>query len=212
MASLHIFRRDHVFWWRRFHPICDGRKLDIRLSLKTSDRIEASRRGAALTFTSQGVMEMLDQRSRDERGPTESELKAIAKDAYERLLAELCREQRSTPYHASQFSMSNLALANYYQTLADNGGHSSMLLEEEQRLAEAGWNAQQIEDQKVIIKLRQDEDLTRFQPDYLDGLLRDHSFIPNAMLRWVVELALYPAFRDAHLDAEASLASQLSTT
>jgi integrase len=211
MASLHTYRRGHIFWWRRIHPISDGRKLDIRLSLKTFDRIEASRRGAALTAASGGVVEMLNQRIATHGGLSEAELQAIAKTAYEQLLAELCQDQRSTPYHAPLHSASNLAFAHYYQRLADNGGHLSLLPAEERRLAEQdGWDPQLIQDLRTIIKLREDRGVTRFQPNLIDGLLRQHGRAPTDMLRWAVELALYPAFRDAHIDAEAALQRQMA--
>lgn len=113
MASLHTYRRGHIFWWRLVHPIADSRKLDIRLSLKTFDRIEASRRGAALTAASRGVIEMLNQYAA-ERAPTEAELQAIARSAYEKLLSEICQDQRSTPHYAELHSATNLAFADYF--------------------------------------------------------------------------------------------------
>ena len=211
MASLHTYRRGHIFWWRRIHPISGGRKLDIRLSLKTFDRMEASRRGAALTTASGGVIEMLNERAEAGQRLTEAELQAIAKSAYEQLLAELCQDQRSTPYHAPLHSASNLAFARYYQRLADNGGHLSFLPAEERRLAEQeGWEPQQVELLKTIIRAREEQDITRFKPAYIDGLLRQHGFLPTDISRWVVELALYPAFRDAHIDAEATLQRQMA--
>lgn len=210
MASLHTYRRGHKFWWRLVHPIGDSRKLDIRLSLKTFDRIEASRRGAALTAASQGVIQMLNEYA-VERAPTEAELQAIAKAAYEKLLSELCQDQRATPHHAELHSATNLAFADYYQRLSNNGGHASLLPAEERRLSEEeGWDPQRIEDLRSIINLREEKNATRFQPAYFDALLNEHGFVPTEMLRWVLELALYPAFRDAHLDAEAALHRQLT--
>ncbi|WP_158274625.1 tyrosine-type recombinase/integrase [Sphingosinicella humi] len=154
---------------------------------------------------------MLNQRVAADGGLTEAELQAIAKTAYEQLLAELCQDQRSTPYYAPLHSVSNLAFAHYYQRLADHGGHLSLLPAEEQRLAEeAGWDPQRIEDLRTIIKLREEQGVTRFRPDYIDGLLRQHGRAPTDMLRWAVELALYPAFRDAHIDAEEALQRQLA--
>lgn len=91
------------------------------------------------------------------------------------------------------------------------GGHASLLPAEEDRLRERdGWNSQRIEHLKEIVKLREDHNITRFQPDYFDALLKEHGFVPTDMLRWVLELALYPAFRDAHLDAEVALHHQLT--
>lgn len=42
-----------------------------------------------------------------ERTPTEAELQAIARAAYEKL--EICQDQRSTPHHAELHSATNLA-------------------------------------------------------------------------------------------------------
>lgn len=82
-----------------------------------------------------------------ERTPTEAELQAIARAAYEKLLSEICQDQRSTPHHAELHSATNLAFADYYQRLANNGGHASLLPEEERRLSEEeGWDPQRIED------------------------------------------------------------------
>jgi integrase len=154
---------------------------------------------------------MLNDRIAADPCLTETKLQSIAKTAYERLLAELCQDQRSTPYQAPLHSASNVALAHYYQRLADNGGHFSLLPAEERRLAEQkGWEPQQVELLKTIIKAREEQGITRFQPAYIDGLLREHGFLPTDMLRWVVEVGLYPAFRDAHIDAEAALQRQLS--
>lgn len=80
---------------------------------------------------------------------------------------------------------------------------------EECRLAEQeGWDPQQIEYLRII-KLREDQGVTRFRTEYVDGLLRQHGHASTDMLRWAVERALYPVFRDAHFDAEAALQRQI---
>ena len=39
MASIqHVYRRSHIFWWRRVPRLFDSQILDIRLALRTSDR------------------------------------------------------------------------------------------------------------------------------------------------------------------------------
>lgn len=202
----HVYRRGHIFWWRRVHRLFDGRTLDFRISLKTYERSQAVSRGAALTAASGGVLEMLNQRiAAPDAAATEEDLQAIAREAYGELLAELCAEQRATPGEAAFHSASNIAFADYYQRLANHGGHLSLLPEEEQRLALQGWDEQRIEDLRVIIKLREDKGYTRLKDDLIDAKLRALGYEPNDRLRWMVELALYPAFRDAHLDAEADL-------
>jgi len=57
-----------------------------------------------------------------DRAPTEAELQAIARAAYEKLLSELCQDQRSTPHHAEFRSVTNLTFADYFQRLNNNGG------------------------------------------------------------------------------------------
>jgi len=153
---------------------------------------------------------MLNQRIRTaDAAPAEEDLQAIAKAAYSELLAELCNDQRSAPGEAEYHSASNLAFADYYQRLANLGGHTSLLEAEERRLAEQGWNEQRIGDLRTIIKLREDKGYTRLTDDLIDAKLRSLGYEPNDRLRWMVELALYPAFRDAHLDAEMDLRKRL---
>lgn len=141
--------------------------------------------------------------------PPRRTCRPIAKAAYGELLAELCTDQRSSPIEAEYHSASNLAFADYYQRLADNGGHLSLLDEEECRLAEQGWDEQRIADLRTIIKLREDDGCTRLRDELIDAKLWALGYEPNDRLRWMVELALHPAFRDAHLDAEIALRKRL---
>jgi integrase len=142
--------------------------------------------------------------------PTEEELQALAKAAYDELLAQLCTEQRSTPYYAEHHTATNLACADYYDRLAGNGGHMSLLPEEERKLAAQGWSQQRIADLRTIVQLRENENITRFQPGSIDAKLRAIGFEPTDELRWMAQLVLYPAFRDAHIEAEASLQRSLA--
>lgn len=138
--------------------------------------------------------------------PTEEELQVIARNAYNDLLSEICTDQRSTPWLGPIHSETNLAFIDYYQRLADNGGHASLLPEEERRLRdEHGWDEQRIEDLRTIVKLREEKGHTRIRKDFIDDQLRQLGYQPSDMLRWMVELALYPAYRDAHVDAESAL-------
>ena len=206
----HVYRRGHVFWWRRIHRLSGGRTLDLRLSLRSYERSQAVSRGAALTAATGGVVVMLNRRIEAAAAkPTEAELQAMAKAAYEELLAEFCTEQRSRPYDAEEHSFVNLAYADYYNRLARNGGHMSLMEGEVTRLAGEGWDEQRIADLRTIVNLREDRDITRLTPKLMDAKLRAFGFEPTDELRWMLELALYPAFRDAHLDAEISLRNGL---
>lgn len=60
MASLyHVYRRGHIFWWRRVHFSFHIKQVDVRLSLGTPDRRQARNRGAALTASYDRVVAML---------------------------------------------------------------------------------------------------------------------------------------------------------
>jgi hypothetical protein len=174
MASLqHVYRRGHIFWWRRIHRFSNGMILDVRLSLKTVDRLDARNRGAALTAASGGVLEMLDHKAKaNDARPTEDELQAIAKIAYDELLTEICTDQRSTPHLRDAQGASNLAFADYYQRLTNNGGHASLLPAEERELAETWeWDRQRIDDLRHIVQLREEKGHTRIRPDAVDRWL-----------------------------------------
>src|SRR5690606_15555911 len=126
------------------------------------------------------------------------------------LLTELCTAQRSQPYHAEHHSAINLASADYYDRLLRNGGHMSLMREEELKLAAEGWDKDRIAALRQIVELREDHNVTRFRPEVVDPKLRAIGFEPTDELRWMAQLVLYPAFRDAHLDAEASLQRSLA--
>lgn len=213
MSRFHlVYRRGHVFWWRRHFRLSGGSTVEIRLSLQTYERSEAVSRGAALTAASGGVTAMLNRRVElSTPKPTEAQLQAIARAAFDELLGELCNEQRSSPYYADLHSAGNLALADYYGRLTRNGGHMSLLGQEEQRLADGGWDEQRIADLRHIVKLREDEGVTRLRDDLIDVRLRAVGLEPTDEARWMTELVLYPAYRDAHLAADEDLRRSLST-
>ena len=185
MSSLqHVYRRGHVFWWRRVLRLSGGRRLNIRISLKTVDRSAARNLGAAMTAATGGVLAMLDQKARmaDSR-PTQQELQAIAKAADGELLSDLCTEQRSSPSMSSLHSVNNRALVDYYQRLANLGGHASLLPNEESRLREEdGWDEVRLEDLRTIIQLREQEGKTRFdhgnRPPSARAGLSAHGYAP----------------------------------
>ncbi|HYJ29718.1 MAG TPA: hypothetical protein VEW25_05190, partial [Allosphingosinicella sp.] len=122
MASIqHVYRRGHVFWWRRVLCIADESSCDIRLSLRTADRRRARELGAMLTAASGDVTMLVEERVRrraDER-PSEVELQAIAKAEFQNQLARYCDMQRELPQHRAMHSAANLAYADYYQRMID---------------------------------------------------------------------------------------------
>ncbi|MBC7830856.1 MAG: hypothetical protein H7Y62_02435, partial [Hyphomicrobium sp.] len=206
----HIYRRGHIFWWRRNLRLSDGSTVEIRLSLRTYERSQAVSRGAALTAACGGVLAMLNRTIElAATKPTEAQLQSIAKAENEQLLAELCTEQRSSPYHAESHSAANLTLVDYYDRLARNGGHMSLLRQEERQLAARGWDERRIADLSHIVKKREDEGITRLRDEVIDARLRAAGLEPTDEARWMVELVLYPAYRDAHRDAELDLQKTL---
>jgi integrase len=203
----HVYRRGHIFWWRRIHRLLDNGTLDVRLSLRTTDRKAARNMGAALTAVTPRVLEMLDRRARQKTDITEQELQAIAKAMYEERLAEVCTLQRSTPYDVENHSAANLAFVDYFERLKNQGGHMSFLPAEERKLDAEGWSAQRIADLRSIIAMREERGVSLIRPDEVDRHLAAAGFAVDDRLRWMLELALYPAYRDVYAAAEAQLRS-----
>lgn len=206
MASLqHVYRRGHIFWWRRVHSSFHNAPIDVRLSLGTPDRLQARNRGAVLTASYDRVVTMLNEHVRANRELTERELQAIAKAMYEERLAEVCTEQRATPYDAEHHSTTNRAFVDYFRRLTLQGGHMSFLPDEQRKLEAEGWDAQRIADLQTIIALRENKGVSPIRRDEIDRHLAAAGFAIDDRLRWLVELALYPTYRDVYADAEQQL-------
>jgi hypothetical protein len=209
LASVqHAYRRGHVFWWRRVHRLFDGRRLEVRVSLKTFDRLEARDRGAALTASTRSVVDMLEKRIKaaDAR-PTEAELQAIARAAYGERLAQFCDDQRKTPHLAASHSIANRTWADYYDRLSRNGGHVPLVENEARAWSIMGWDTQRIIGLQEAIAhvLNGNPAIGR---RFVDHHLREFGYEPHDGLRRMVERALYPAYRDACLEADVQLQSR----
>ena len=161
--------------------------------------------GAALTAVTPRVLEMLDLWAKLKADMSERELQAIAKAMYEQRLAEVCTDQRSTPYNVEHHSAANLAFIDYFERLQKLGSHMSFLPDEERKLTEAGWGAQRIADLRSIINMREERDISPIRRDDIDRHLAAAGFAVDDKLRWMLELALYPAYRDAYAAAERQL-------
>lgn len=206
MASLqHVFRRGHIFWWRRVHYSFHIKPLDVRLSLGTPDRLQARNRGAVLTASYDRVVIMLNDRIRASRDLTESELLAIAKKMYEERLAEVCTEQRATPGDAEYHSATNRAFVDYFERLTSRGGHMSFLPDEKRQFEAKGWDAQRVADLRTIIALRENKGVSPIRKEEIDRHLAAAGFAIDDQARWMVELMLYPAYRDVYAEAEKQL-------
>lgn len=208
MTSLqHVYRRGHIFWWRRVHFSFHTKPIDVRLSLGTPDRLQARNRGAALTAAYDRVMSMLNGQIYAERALTEQELQKIARDMYEARLTELCTEQRVSPGNAENLSAANRAFVDYFDRLMGLGGHLSFTPAEEERLRASGWDKQRIADLRQIISLREDRGISAIRRDEINAHLESAGWRPDDKLRWRLELALYPAYRNAYAHAEEELKS-----
>lgn len=155
-------------------------------------------RGQVISMLEQRIVKAADAR------PTEDELQAIACDAYQDMLARICDDQRKYPHHAGEHSIANRVWADYYDRLSLNGGYAPMIVGEEEALAKAGWNNQRIEGLRTAI----DHVLAGNQPishHLIDSRLREYGYQPHNGLRDIVERVLYPAYRDACVEAEQRL-------
>ncbi|MFD1035487.1 hypothetical protein ACFQ15_12550 [Sphingomonas hankookensis] len=155
-----------------------------------------------LTASYDRVVTMLNEHVRANRELTERELQAIAKAMYEERLAEVCTEQRATPYDAEHHSAANRAFVDYFQRLTLQGGHMSFLPDERRKLEAEGWDAQRIADLQTIIALRENKGVSPIRRDEIDRPLAAAGFAIDDRLRWLVELALYPTYRDVYANAE----------
>lgn len=136
--------------------------------------------------------------------PTEDELQAIACDAYQEMLARICDDQRRSPYHAIDHSIGNRVWGDYYDRLSLNGGHVPMAVGEEEALTASGWDTQRIEGLRTAIEhvLAGNQPISRH---LIDCRLREYGYEPQKGLRDIVERVLYPAYRDACVEAERRL-------
>ena len=209
MASIqHVYRRGHIFWWRRVLCIADESSCDIRLSLRTADRRRARELGAMLTAASEGVTMLVGEQVRrraDER-PSEAELQAIAKAEFQNQLARYCDMQREHPQHRAMHSAANLAYADYYQRMIDTGGRPEFAPDEAGLLA-SGHPLERLERLKIVIEQHHGGGQPAIKQNTLAYHLRTIGFEPNRILNGMVERALYPAYRDACLEAEAALSA-----
>jgi integrase len=208
LASIqHVYRRGRIFWWRRIFRLSPESKCDIRLSLETADRCRARELGAALTAASGGVKMLVEERARrraDER-PSEAELQAIAKAEFQNQLARYCDMQREHPQHRAMHSAANLAYADYYQRMMETGGRPEFEPGEDAGLLASGYPLERLERLKIVIEQHHGGGQSAIKQNTLAYHLRALGFEPNRTLNGMVERALYPAYRDACLEAEAAL-------
>jgi hypothetical protein len=208
LASIqHVYRRGHIFWWRRVLCIFGESGCDIRISLGTADRRRARKLGAMLTAASGDVTMLVEERVRraDER-PSEAELQAIAKAEFQNQLARYCDVQREHPQQRMMHSAANLAYADYYQRMIDTGGRPEFVEGEAAALLAAGYPLERLERLKIVIERHHGGGQPAIKHSTMAYHLSSLGFQPNPGLTAMVERALYPAYRDACLEAELALA------
>jgi integrase len=140
----------------------------------------------------------------DER-PSEAELQAIAKAEFQNQLARYCDMQREHPRHRAMHSAANLAYADYYQRMIDTGGKPQFASSEETALLAEGYPLERLERLKIVIEQHHGGGQPAIKHSTMAFHLRALGFEPNRLLSAMVERALYPAYRDACLEAEATL-------
>jgi integrase len=150
------------------------------------------------------LVEEQARRRPDER-PSEAELQAIAKAEFQNQLARYCDMQREHPRHRAMHSAANLAYADYYQRMIDTGGRPGFATGEEAELLAAGYPVERLERLKVLIAQHHSGGQPAIKPSTCAFHLRRLGFEPSRFLDAIVERALYPAYRDACLEAEAAL-------
>lgn len=151
------------------------------------------------------LVEEVATRRADER-PSEAELQAITKAEFQNQLARFCDMQREHPQHRAMHSAANLAYADYYQRMIETGGRPEFLDGEEAALLATGYPLERLERLKIVISQHHDIGQPAIKHSTMDFHLRALGFRPNRVLSAMVERALYPAYRDACLEAEQALA------
>lgn len=197
MASSFIYRRGTVFWWRYVLYLYQNERYDIRLSLKTSDRRVAQRRGAFLMAGSESVENMINEslREPDER-PDHSVLKAIAAKAFQERLAACIEMQQNAEGGPKLQQQINSAYADYYQLMLDTRGAPGLPDEVQHALLAKGWSPDRL--QRLILVIEQHENgQPAVKQSTVDALLRQQRFEPHNGIRGMARMAIFEGYRDA---------------
>jgi integrase len=166
-----------------------------------------------LTAASGDVTMLVEERVRrraDER-PSEAELQAIAKAEFQNQLARFCDQQREHPQQRAMHSAANLGYADYYQRMIDTGGRPEFVEGEEAALLASGYPLERLERLKIVIQRHHGGGQPAIKHSTMAFHLGSLGFHPSRGLTAMVERALYPAYRDACLEAEIALAPPQAT-
>jgi hypothetical protein len=102
-------------------------------------------------------------------------------------------------------SAANLAYADYYQRMIDTGGRPQFAVGEDETLLASGYPLERLERLKIVIEQHHGGGQPAIKHSTMAFHLRALGFEPNRILSAMVERVLYPAYRDACLEAEAAL-------
>ncbi len=94
--------------------------------------------------------------------------------------------------------------------MIDTGGQPAFAAGEEAALPASGWALDRLERLKLVIEQHHEVGQPAIKHSTLHFHLRGLGFEPNRILNGMVERALYPAYRDACLEAEAALVPSTS--
>lgn len=180
-------------------------RIDVRLSLGTTDRVEARNRGAALTAAMPKVTTVLRRNVEANPNITEAELRRIAAAMYEEKLQEVCDDQRSTAMLGELHSIANLAYIDFFQRMTELGGRMSFLPSEKKAKEDAGWDQQRVEDLKAVIQKDEVKGLSPLRKEDIVRHLKSGGFASSATNQWRLEVMLYPFYRDVFVDAQVAL-------
>ncbi len=154
--------------------------------------------GAALTAVTPGCWKLLDRRAKQKTDITEQELQAIAKAMYEERLAEVCAPCSDRRRTMSRTLGRQSGLHRLFRAPEEQGGHMSFLPGEERKLEAEGWRAQRIAICAQSLRCARSAVVSLIRPDEIDRHLAAAGFAVDDRLRWMLELALYPAYRDVY--------------
>ncbi len=145
---------------------------------------------------------MLEQRIRaaDAR-LTESEVQAIARQAYDELLGRFCEQQRCSPQLVDTHAIANRAFADHYERCRERGGPAP-LTDAEREVLVAKWGVRRVQELEAVIAL-EEQGHVFIKPRFIDARLRDMGIEPHDGHRRQVTAAMYEPYRDACQDADA---------
>lgn len=156
-----------------------------------------------MIMETEAVKEKLDlmMRPLDAR-PTEKQLKAMAKEAFQIQLARTMERQRENPEQREMHRLFNRAYGDFYQFLEDTGGKRPITRADIDRREAEGWSLERLE-QFALVSHQHFSEQRSISFRTIDSLLEDHGFQPQPGLRRIVERALYPAYKKACEVADA---------